>query len=63
VLDAKAAHALALATMMSTPCVFSGDEDGRKTSGIASVTLDDEGNAMTLESATLLALIDTELLH
>ncbi len=49
--------------MMSTPCVFSGDEDGRKTSGIASVTLDDEGNAMTLESATLLALIDTELLH
>jgi hypothetical protein len=62
-LAAKAAHALALATMMSTPCVLSGDVDGMKMSGAASVTLADAGNEMTLDIETLLALIDTELLH
>ncbi len=63
VLAEKAAHARALATMISTPKLLSGDVDGMKMSGVESVTFEEAGKEMTLDSDTLLALIDTELLH
>lgn len=59
---ANAAHALALATMMSTPCEFKGDAAGMKTSGVASVTFADDGNAMTLDNDTF-ELTETALVQ
>lgn len=59
---AKAAHALALATMMSTPCEFRGDAAGRKTSGVASVIFAEGGNAITLDKDTFESA-ETALVH
>ena len=62
-LAAKAAHADGLATIMSTPNVFSGDAAGRKTSGAEDVdTFAAAGKATTRESATD-AFTDVALVH
>lgn len=62
-LAAKAAHADALATMMSRPNVFSGDAAGRKTSGVDDVdTFAEGGKATTRERATD-ALTEVALVH
>ena len=64
VLAAKAAHACELATMMSMPNLLSGDDEGRKTSGVASLTFAEGGKRIALDSDTLLAFEGTsELLH
>ena len=60
--DEYAAHALALATMMSTPYVLRGDDAGRKTSGAVPDTLAVAGKEIIRERETV-ELTDTELLH
>lgn len=50
--------------MISTPNLLSGDDEGRKTSGVASLTFAEGGKWIALDSETLLAFKDTsELLH
>ena len=62
-LAAKAAHADALATMISTPNVFIGDAAGRKTSGAdADDTFAEAGKATTRDRATD-AFTDVALVH
>ncbi len=60
---AKAAHADALATTISTPNVFNGDAAGRKTSGAEAVdTFAEAGKATTRERATD-AFTEVALVH
>ena len=59
----KAAHADALATMMSMPTVFNGDSAGRKTRGAEDVdTFAEAGKATTRERATD-AFTEVALVH